>query len=76
MRGARAKVLGRVSMDMIVVDITGIMGVQAGDAITLIGRDGAEEISAEDLAGRAGTTHYEIVTRINPLIKRISRPAA
>ncbi|OGZ09702.1 MAG: alanine racemase [Candidatus Lloydbacteria bacterium RIFCSPHIGHO2_02_FULL_51_22] len=70
-RGKRAKVLGRVSMDMIVIDVTGIRGVSAMDVVTLIGKDGTEELSADEVACFAGTTHYEIVTRINPLIERI-----
>ncbi len=70
-RGKRAKVLGRVSMDMVVIDVTGIHGATAGDTTTLIGKDGKEEVTADELARYAGTIHYEIVTRINPLIKRV-----
>ncbi len=70
-RGARAKVLGLVSMDMIAIDVTNIPAVREGDVVTLIGKDGKEEMSAEEVATRAGTTHYEIVTRINPLIRRV-----
>ena len=73
-RGKRAKVLGRVSMDMTVVDVTDIRGVAAGDAVTLIGKDGAEEITAGELAERAGTISHEILTRINPLVERITTP--
>ena len=69
--GQRAKVLGRVCMDMIMVDVTDIKKVKVGDEVTLLGRDGQEEISANDLAVLSGTSCYEIVTRINPLIKRI-----
>jgi alanine racemase len=65
-RGKRAKVLGRVSMDMIVVDVTGIKGVKSGDIVTLIGKDGKEQISAEELAAHAQTTAYELLTRLNP----------
>lgn len=75
--GQRAKVLGTVSMDITVVDVTGIEGVGQGDGVTLIGStsspqaaDGKDEISADELAGMIGTINYEIVTRINPLIKR------
>lgn len=69
-RGRRAKVLGRVSMDMISVDVTGIKGVRVGDEVVLIGRDGKSQISAGEFASRVGTTSYEIITRINPLIKK------
>jgi len=70
-RGARAKVLGRVSMDMIVVDVTQIPRVKVGDEVVLIGFSGKEEILASELAERSGTSAYEILTRLNPLMKRI-----
>ncbi|MFH1759441.1 MAG: alanine racemase [Patescibacteria group bacterium] len=66
----RARVLGRVSMDMIVVDVSNI-ACQYGDRVTIIGRQGDGRISAEDVARRMGTINYEVVTGINPLIKRI-----
>jgi alanine racemase len=69
-RGKRARVLGRVSMDIIVVDANGIP-VMPGDKSTIIGRDGKEELSAFEVAQKSGTIHYEFVTRINPLIERI-----
>lgn len=70
LHGKTARILGRVSMDMIIVDVTDIPKVKAGDEVVLIGRSGKEEIKAGELAGFAGTTHYEIVTRLNPLIKK------
>lgn len=70
-RGRRAKILGTVSMDMIVIDLTGIPGVRVGDVVTLIGRDGADEVSACEVAGKAGVSHYELLTRLNPLIQKI-----
>ncbi|MEK7390892.1 MAG: alanine racemase [Patescibacteria group bacterium] len=70
-RGQRARIVGRVSMDMITIDVTDISGVKIGDAVTLIGRDGNEEIRAQEIAGLSETSDYEIITRINPLIKRI-----
>ncbi len=70
-RGKRAKVLGRVSMDMVSVDVTDVPRVSVGDEVVLIGRSGKETISAEEIAEKCGTINYEIVTRINPLIKRI-----
>jgi alanine racemase len=69
-RGRRAKVLGMVSMDMIVVDLTGIPGARPGDVVTLIGRDGAGEVSACEVARKAGVSHYELLTRLNPLIQK------
>lgn len=73
-RGKRCKVMGRVSMDMIVVDVTDVKGVKVGDTAVLLGRQGKENITAEELAGLANTTNYEIVTRLNPLIKKIYIP--
>ena len=70
-RGQRAKVLGRVSMDMTVVDVTNIKDAKIGDAVTLIGKDGGREITADELAELSGTINYESITRINPLIERV-----
>jgi alanine racemase len=71
LNGKYYPVVGRVSMDYITVDF-GQDGdkVHTGDAVTLLGNDGREEISAEMLAERAGTIPYEIVTQINPTIPR------
>lgn len=69
-RGKSARVVGRVSMDMIVVDVTDIPKVQMGDIVTLIGDDGREVVTAGEIARFAATTHYEIVTRLNPLMKK------
>ncbi len=71
-RGRRVRTLGRVSMDMIVLDAT-LTGVRAGDRVTLIGRDGRDAISAAEAAGLAGTSVYEFITRLNPLIERVVR---
>lgn len=71
LHGVRAKVLGRISMDMIVIDVTDIKIANVGDEVALIGVSKGEEITATSLATRAGTTAYEILTRLNPLIKRI-----
>ena len=68
--GQSARVLGRVSMDMIVVDVTDIAGVIEGDIATIIGKDKKQEIHAKELAEMSLTTAYEIVTRLNPLMKR------
>jgi alanine racemase len=73
-RGHRARVLGAVTMDMIVVDLTGIPGVRAGDTVTVIGRDGADEVAADELAERAGQSLYEFLTRLNPLIRKYVLP--
>jgi alanine racemase len=70
-KGQRAPVLGRVAMDFIMTDVTDIPDVQTEDEAVLLGNDGDEAISADDLAGWAGTINYEIVTRINPLVPRV-----
>jgi alanine racemase len=69
-RGRRAKVLGTVSMDMIVIDLGRGNGVRVGDVVTVIGRDGRDEITVYEVAGRAGVSHYELLTRLNPLIQK------
>lgn len=71
--GKTARVLGRVSMDMIVVDVTDIADTKEGDVAVLIGKDGKLEIQARELAEFSGTTQYELVTRLNPLMKKIYR---
>ena len=74
-RGRRAPVLGRVCMNMFMVDVTDVPGAAAGDVAVLLGRDGEETVSAEALAGWAGTIHYEITTRVNPLLPRVAMGA-
>ncbi len=69
--GKRARVLGRVSMDMITVDINDIKDVKIGDEVILIGKQGKEEITADEFAAYVDTSSYEIVTRINPKIQRV-----
>ncbi|MFO7732640.1 MAG: alanine racemase C-terminal domain-containing protein, partial [Candidatus Aminicenantes bacterium] len=60
-----------VAMDFIVVDVTDIPGVRLEDEVTLIGTDGRERLTADDLAAWAGTISYEILARINPLLPRL-----
>jgi len=72
-RGHRAKVLGRVTMDMIIVDVTNIANVKSGDEVTLIGRDGDLQITADEIASLCETSNYEIVTQLNLLMRRIYR---
>ncbi|MCS7205485.1 MAG: alanine racemase [Leptospiraceae bacterium] len=67
----RAMVIGRVCMNMIMVDITHIKNAKVGDEVILIGKSENEEITADELAEITGTINYEIVTRIHPSIPRI-----
>lgn len=64
-RGVRAPVRGRVCMNMSMIDVTDVPAAQAGDVVTLLGSDGEERVSAEQLAGWMGSIHYEAVSRIH-----------
>ena len=57
-------------MNIIMVDVSDIPEAKLEDEVTLIGRDGEEEISAEQFGTWAGTINYEVTTRINDRIKR------
>lgn len=70
-RGRRVPIVGRISMDMTVVDITAVPGAALGDTVTLIGRDGGEDIPVEEVALRAGTISYEILTGFTPRLPRV-----
>ena len=70
-KGKRCKIIGRVSMDMIIADVSGIKNAKPGNEVVIIGKSGKESINAEDVAQKIGTINYEVITRINPLIKRI-----
>ncbi len=70
-KGRRAPVRGRVAMDFFMADVTDVPGVKLEDEVTLLGADGRERITAEDLASLAGTIGYEILARINPLVPRV-----
>ena len=70
-RGERCPLLGRVTMDLMVIDVTNIDGVQVGDEVVLMGCDGNEEISCAELAEKAGTIPWEIVTRIGARVRRV-----
>lgn len=71
--GRRAPVIGRVCMDQIMVDITDVGEVKVEDTATLIGRDGDEFISVEEVAEDAGSFNYELVCQIGKRVKRIYR---
>ncbi len=68
--GTRCKVIGRVAMNMIVVDISHLKDVQAEDEVVLLGTQGDETITAEEIAKHIDTINYEVTTRINPLLPR------
>lgn len=71
-KGKRCRILGRISMDLTTVDITELRDrVKIWDDVVIIGRQGRNEITAEEIADKCGTISYEIVSRINPLLPRI-----
>ncbi len=69
-RGQRAPIIGRVCMDNIMVDVSAIEGVQEGDEAVLIGRQGDEVITAEEVAAWAQTINYEVTTALMPRVYR------
>ena len=70
-RGQRCAILGRVTMDLMMIDVSKINNAQVGDEVVLLGRDGNEEISCAELAKTAGTIPWEITTRMGQRVKRI-----
>ncbi len=70
-RGTRAPVRGRICMNMCMVDVTDIPEARLEDEVVLLGRQGDERISAEQLAAWRGTIAYEIVARIHPSLPRV-----
>ena len=69
--GQRAPICGRICMNMMIVDVTHIADAAVGSVATLLGTDGDERISAEQLASWMGTINYEVVSRIHPSQVRI-----
>jgi alanine racemase len=70
-RGRRCAVLGRVTMDQILADVTALPEAQAGEEVVLLGRQDAEEITAAELAMKAGSIAWEIFTGIGPRVVRL-----
>lgn len=70
-RGKRAPILGRVCMDQFMADVTAIPEVQEGDEVTLIGTDGAEEITMEKLGELSGRFNYELACDLGKRIPRV-----
>ena len=68
--GKRAAVIGRICMDQMVADVTDIPDVKPGDEVILIGREGHEQITAEDLAKWSGTISYEILLSVGSRVKK------
>ncbi|HTU70268.1 MAG TPA: alanine racemase [Candidatus Baltobacteraceae bacterium] len=68
--GARCPIVGRIGMNMLSIDLSHAPGAQAASTVTLIGRDGDEEITVDDWAIWSDTINYEIVTRLPPTLTR------
>lgn len=68
--GQRVPVIGRVCMDQFVIDVTGVPDVQQDDEVVLVGRQGNERISAEEVGRLAGTINYEVTTGLLPRVIR------
>lgn len=71
-KGRRAPLVGRVSMDQAAINVTHIPNVRQGDEVVLIGRQGSETITAEEVAARLGTINYEVISQILARVPRIS----
>lgn len=70
-RGKRCRVLGNITMDMLMVDISAVPQASVGDEVVVVGRQGDEEITLAELADLAGTIDYELCTQLNARVPRI-----
>jgi alanine racemase len=70
-RGQRAPIIGRVCMDQTIIDVSSIPDVRQGDEVVLIGQQGGQRITAEDVAERLGTINYEVVSEILARVPRV-----
>ena len=73
-RGQRAPIIGRISMDLTTIDVRGIDGVSAGDEVVLIGEQGSQQITADDHAQWAETISYEILCGLAARVERVAAP--
>jgi alanine racemase len=70
-RGQRAPIAGRVTMDQTMIDVTGIADAAVGDEVVLLGKQGRDRITADDLAAHAGTIAYEVLCAVGTRVPRI-----
>ncbi len=79
-RQQRVPVIGRVCMDHLMLDVTGVKGARVGDEVVIYGRQGPEEITVEEVAGCLGTVNYELLCAISRRVPRLylrkGKPAA
>ncbi|MCL1865691.1 MAG: alanine racemase [Spirochaetes bacterium] len=69
-RGKRVPILGRVCMDLTMLDVTDIEGVSLNDEVVIIGKQGDESISADEIAKKTGTINYEVLTSIGSRVPK------
>ena len=74
--GKKATIVGRISMDMVTVDVSNVDDVKAGDIATFIGKDGDAEIRCEDVAATAGTITNDVLCRLGGRLPRFYTPNA
>lgn len=70
-RGRRVPILGRVCMDQFMVDVTALPTVKEGEPVVLLGRDGQEEITAQELGALSGRFNYELMCDLSPRVPRV-----
>ena len=70
-RGRRTRQVGRICMDMCMIDVSDIPDAEIGDVVTIFGRDGKAFISVEELAESAGTVSYELLCAVSPRVPRV-----
>jgi alanine racemase len=77
-RGVRAPILGNLSLEHVSLDVTGIPGVEAGDEVVFIGRQGTDEITQEEVIARQpqGLPPASLATSVRETVTRVYRPAA
>lgn len=69
-RGVRCPAIGRIAMNMFAIDLTAVPDAAPEDEVVLLGEQGSQRISAEEIARRIGSINYEVVTRVSPLLLR------
>ena len=72
-RGRRAPVVGRVSMDLVTIDVTDVAGAAVGDEIVLLGKQRDETITPEEIAAKIGTISYEVLCGVSSRVPRVYR---
>jgi len=70
-RGQRVPMIGRVTMDMTMIDVSGLSNPAVGEEVVIFGRQGDSEISADDVASWDGTLNYEVLSRISKRVVRV-----